>query len=87
LEEIRKATPGSVRINRLSSADGSRIQIDGLAASNDAVNLFVGLLEKSKLMASVTLLDAHKYNEQSQVVAYQISCKLNVRSAKAKNVS
>jgi Tfp pilus assembly protein PilN len=87
LEEIRKATPGSVRINRLSSADGTRIQIDGLAMSNDAVNLFVGLLEKSKLMASVTLLDAHRYNEQSQVVSYQISCKLNVRSAKPKNVS
>ena len=55
--------------------------------SDDAVNLFVGLLEKSKLITSVTLLDAHKYNEQSQVVAYQIRCKLNIGSAKSKNVS
>jgi Tfp pilus assembly protein PilN len=87
LDEIRKATPGSVRISKLSSADGARIQIEGLAMSNDAVNLFVGLLEKSKMITSVTLLDAHKYNEQSQVVAYQIRCKLNIGSAKSKNVS
>jgi Tfp pilus assembly protein PilN len=87
LDEIRKATPGSVRISRLASAEGSRIQIEGLAMSDDAVNLFVGLLEKSKLITSVTLLDAHKYNEQSQVVAYQIRCKLNIGSAKSKNVS
>jgi type IV pilus assembly protein PilM len=86
LDEIRKATPGSVRISRLTSAEGSRIQIEGLAMSDDAVNLFVGLLEKSKLITSVTLLDAHKYNEQSQVVAYQIRCKLNIGSAKSKNV-
>ncbi|MGA2093784.1 MAG: pilus assembly protein PilM, partial [Sedimentisphaerales bacterium] len=77
-EEIRKATPGSVRISTLASPDGSRIQIEGLAMSNDAVNLFVGLLGKSKSITSVTLLDAHKHNEQSQVVAYQISCKLNI---------
>jgi Tfp pilus assembly protein PilN len=86
-EEIRKATPGSVRISMLASPDGSRIQIEGLAMSNDAVNLFVGLLGKSKSITSVTLLDTHKHNEQSQVVAYQISCKLNIRSVKSKNVS
>jgi Tfp pilus assembly protein PilN len=86
-EEIRRATPGSVRISTLASPDGSRIQIEGLAMSNDAVNLFVGLLGKSKSITSVTLLDAHKHNEQSQVVAYQISCKLNIRSVKSKNVS
>jgi Tfp pilus assembly PilM family ATPase/Tfp pilus assembly protein PilN len=86
-DEVRKATPGSVRITTLVSSEGSRIQIGGLAMSNDAVNLFAGLLGKSKSIASVTVLDAHKQNEQSQVVAYQISCKLNIRSAKSKNAS
>jgi Tfp pilus assembly protein PilN len=87
LDEIRKATPGSVRISTLISSEGPRIQINGLAMSDEAVNLFTGLLGKSKSIASVTVLDTHRHNEQSQVVSYEISCKLNIRSAKSKNDS
>jgi Tfp pilus assembly protein PilN len=63
------------------------VQIEGLAMSNEAVSLFVSLLEKSQSIATVTLLDTHRQNEQSQVIAYQLSCKLGKRSVKSKDVS
>jgi Tfp pilus assembly protein PilN len=81
-DEIRKATPASVRISGLSSQDGVRVLVSGLAKSNDAVNLFVGLLEKSHCIESVTLLETHEQEEQNDLIGYQISCKLAVRSYK-----
>jgi Tfp pilus assembly protein PilN len=85
-EDIRKATPGSVRITGLSCGDGSRVQIEGLAMSNEAVSLFVNLLEKSHNITSVTLLEARKQDEQNGLIVYQLSCKLGIRSGKADNV-
>jgi Tfp pilus assembly protein PilN len=86
-ENIRKATPASVRINNLSSQDGLRIQIQGLALSNDAVNSFVSLLEKSPEIASVTLLETNKQEGQKGFINYQISCRLNIEKGKNDNVS
>jgi Tfp pilus assembly protein PilN len=86
-ENIRKATPVSVRINSLSSQDGLRIQIQGLALSNDAVNSFVSLLEKSPEIASVTLLETNKQEGQKGFINYQISCRLNIKKGKNDNVS
>jgi Tfp pilus assembly protein PilN len=75
-DEIRKATPGSVRITSLSSQDGLRVLVSGLAMSNEAVNLFVNLLEKSQSIASVTLLETHE--QEGQNITYQLSCKLAI---------
>ncbi len=85
-DEIRKATPRSVRITGLSCQDGSRMLIDGLAISNEAVSSFVNLLEKSHNITSVTLLEAYRRDEQNGLIVYQLSCKLGIRSGKADNV-
>jgi Tfp pilus assembly protein PilN len=87
LKNIRKATPIEVRINGLYCGDGARMQIEGLAMSNEAINSFVSALEKSPDIASVTLLDTSKQDTQKGFVTYIISCKLGIRSAKADNVS
>ena len=84
---IRNATPASVRIVSLSCPDGQRIQIEGLALSNDAVNLFVSSLEKSPDISTVTLLESSKQDGQKGFINYQISCKLGVKKGKEDNVS
>jgi Tfp pilus assembly protein PilN len=84
---IRDATPASVRIVSLSCHDGQRIQIEGLALSNDAVNLFVSSLEKSPGISMVTLLESSKQEGQKGFINYQISCKLGVKKGKEDDVS
>ena len=83
---IRDAVPASVRIVSLSCSDGQRIQIEGLALSNDAVNLFVSLLEKSPGISTVTLLESSKQEGQKGFINYQISCKLGVKKGKEDDV-
>jgi Tfp pilus assembly protein PilN len=85
-DEIRKATPASVRITGLSCGDGSRVQIEGLAMSNEAVSLFVNLLEKSHNITSVVLLETRKQDGQNGLIVYQLGCKLVIRSGKPDNV-
>jgi type IV pilus assembly protein PilM len=84
---IRNATPASIRIVGLSCPDGQRVQIDGLALSDDAVNLFVSLLEKSPDISTVTLLESSKQEGQKGFIKYQINCKLGVKKGKDDNVS
>ena len=81
-DEIRKAAPASVRISALSSQDGARMLLSGLAKSNDAINLFIKLLEKSPCIVSVTLLETREQEGQNGLIGYQISCKLAVRRDK-----
>jgi Tfp pilus assembly protein PilN len=81
-DEIRKAAPASVRISALSSQDGARMLLSGLAKSNDAINLFIKLLEKSSCIESVTLLETREQEGQNGLIGYQISCKLAVRRDK-----
>ena len=83
---IRNATPASVRIVSLSCPDGQRIQIEGLALSNDAVNSFVSLLEKSPGISTVTLLESSKQEGQKGFINYQISCRLGVKKGKEDDV-
>jgi Tfp pilus assembly protein PilN len=83
---ISKATPASVRIVSLSCSDGQRIQIEGQALSNDAVNTFVSLLEKSPDISTVTLLESIKQEGQKGFINYQISCKLGVKKGKGDDV-
>ncbi len=83
---IRRATPTSVRIASLSCSDGQKIQIEGLALSNDAVNSFVSSLEKSPDISTVTLLESSKQDGQKGFINYQINCKLGVKKGKEDNV-
>jgi len=83
---IRNATPASVRIVNLSCPDGQRIQIEGLALSNDAVNSFVNSLEKSPDISTVTLLESSKQEGQKGFVNYQINCKLGVKKGKEDDI-
>ncbi|MCJ7729601.1 MAG: pilus assembly protein PilM [Sedimentisphaerales bacterium] len=85
-DDIRKATPASVRITGLSCQDGARMLIDGLALSNEAFNSFVNSLEKSNNIASVVLLEARKQDGQNGLIVYQLSCKFGIRSGKVDNV-
>jgi Tfp pilus assembly protein PilN len=84
---IRNATPASVRIVSLSCPDGQRIQIEGLALSSDAVNLFVNSLEKSPDISTVTLVESSKQEGQKGFINYQINCRLGVKKGKEDNVS
>jgi len=83
---IRDATPDSVRIVSLFCPDGQRVQIGGLALSNDAVNSFVSLLEKSPGISTVTLLESSKQDGQKGFINYQISCRLGVKKGKTDDV-
>jgi Tfp pilus assembly protein PilN len=83
---IRNATPASVRIVSLSCPDGQRIQIEGLALSNDAVNSFVSSLDKSPGISTVTLLESSKQDGQKGFINYQISCRLGVKKGKADDI-
>jgi len=79
-DEIRKAIPASIRITNLSCPDGLKIQIEGQALSNEAVNSFVNLLEKSHKISSVVLLDVRKQEGKEGLITYQLSCRLGMRS-------
>jgi len=70
----------------LSCPDGQRVQINGLALSDDAVNLFVNSLEKSPGISTVTLLESSKQDGQKGFINYQISCRLGVKKGKEDNV-
>jgi len=85
-DEIRNAASASIRITNLSCTDGSIIHVDGLALSNEAVNSFVNLLEKSRIVSSVVLLEARKQEGKNGFITYQLSCKLKDRSVKTGNV-
>ncbi len=85
-EEIRRATPRSVRISAMSCQDGSKMLIQGLALSNEAVYSFLNLLEKSPGITSVTLLEAREQDWQTGLITYQLSCVLSNTTAKAENV-
>jgi Tfp pilus assembly protein PilN len=79
-DEIRKAIPASIRITNLSCPDGLKMQIEGQALSNEAVNSFVKLLEKSHKISSVVLLDVRKQEGKDGLITYQLSCRLGMRS-------
>jgi type IV pilus assembly protein PilM len=84
--DIRNATPASVRIVSLSCPDSRRMQIEGLALSNDAVNSFVSLLEKLPGISTVTLLESSRQDGQKGLINYQISCRLGVKKGKIDDV-
>jgi len=73
LEEIRNATPQTVRITTLG-IDGKKLLMKGTALSYDAVYLFVDMLNRSKHLKSVSLIETEKISGRSGLVRYAIEC-------------
>ncbi len=87
LYDIGKATPRSVRITSLSCPNGTKIEIAGLALSNEAIYLFVESLEKIQNISSVALLKAEEQGTKRGLMTYQLSCELGVEDGKKNSIS
>ncbi len=76
LNEIRAATPKTVRITNLFSDDNSRVLFRGQALSYESIDLFVDILNESEHIVSASLIGTEKDSELSSLVIYSISCSL-----------
>jgi hypothetical protein len=76
LNEIRAATPKTVRITNLFSDDNSRVLFRGQALSYESIDLFVDILNDSEHIESASLIGTEKDSELSSLVIYSISCSL-----------
>jgi Tfp pilus assembly protein PilN len=77
LAELGKDTPMTVQIQKLWAQDSSKIQIEGLAVSYDAINDFIDRLNLCKVISSAQLTGT-KQNTQygNGLIDYSISCSL-----------
>ncbi len=76
LNEIRNATPETVRISKLDSIENSEILLSGQAISHPAVNLFIEELNKCKNIDSASLIGSRNYRQSEGLVEYSIRCLL-----------
>ena len=79
LNDIRKATPKTLRITDLLSKSSSRMSLKGLAVSYEAVHLFVDMLNKSDRIEAATVLETEKDRREGGLVRYSINCTLAPR--------
>ena len=87
LGDLSSGTPKTVRITNLFSKDNSKIRLEGLAMSYEAVRLFVDMLDKSDYIYSASLIDAEKDNEGDGLVRYVINCSLTLQRRKVADVN
>ena len=77
LTELVKNVPQTVLIQNLQGKGENIMEIDGLATNYDAVNSFVGLLSRNKLISEASLADAGQDTEHgSGLINYKIVCAL-----------
>jgi Tfp pilus assembly protein PilN len=77
LKDIGVRTPKTVRITELRSKKGdSKIHLEGLALSYEAVSLFEDMLNKSQVVNSASVTDAERDDELDGLVRYSIDCLL-----------
>jgi len=76
LSDLAKAAPNSVCITELSCRGGSKLSLEGLALSNQAVHLFTGELEKSENIDSASVVETEKHPAAKEFVRYKINCLL-----------
>jgi Tfp pilus assembly protein PilN len=74
LEEIRKATPKSVRITTLGFDKNKKLLMEGTALSYDVVYLFVDMLNKSKFIKSASLIETEKMSGKDELIRYAVEC-------------
>ena len=76
LNEIRDATPETVRISKLDSVENSEIVLIGQAVSYQAVNLFIEALNKCRNIESASLIGSRSDRQSEDLVEYSIRCTL-----------
>jgi len=76
LNDIRKATPKTLRITDLLSKSHSKMSLKGLAMSYEVVHLFVEMLNKSEYIESAALFETEKDDGEGGLVRYSINCAL-----------
>jgi Tfp pilus assembly protein PilN len=76
LNDIKDATPETVRIAKLDSSDNSKILLSGQAVTYEAVKLFIEALNACKNIESASLVESQNDNQSDNVVGYTISCLL-----------
>lgn len=76
LEDIRRATPKSVRITALSSSDNFKMLLEGQAFSYAAIYLFVDSLGICGNIESASLIGTEKHKGPDNLVNYSITCSL-----------
>jgi len=79
LNDLGSRAPKTVCITDVFSQSKSGVCLKGLALSYESVHLFVNMLDKSEHVDSASLEEAEKYNEESELVRYSISCSLKSR--------
>ncbi len=83
LNDIGSLTPEDVCITELSSGEKStKMMLEGLALTYDAVHLFVRMLGESEHIDTASLAEAEKSKGNSDVIRYAINCSLNSREGK-----
>jgi len=76
LNEIKDATPETVRISKLNSSENSEILLSGQAVSYPAVNLFIEALNKCENIDSASLIGSRSDRQVEGLVEYSIRCLL-----------
>jgi len=87
LEDIRSRTPKALRITKLHSSNNSKMYLEGLALSYEAVHLFVDMLNKSQYINSASLSQTEKDNRAGGLVTYAINCSLGTQKRKIADVN
>lgn len=76
LNDVRAATPKTVRITNLTQNAGNKVVLEGLALSYESTHLFVNMLNKSSYIAEASLAGTEKKSDTEGFVKYAINCVL-----------
>jgi Tfp pilus assembly protein PilN len=82
LNDIGNRTPKSVRIIQLFHQEDSRMSLEGLSKSYEAVHLFVDMLNQSSLIDLASEIETEKLGPESGLVTYKIDCSLTLKKGK-----
>jgi len=76
LNDIKIATPKTIRIKEIFSGDNSNLLLSGQALSYEAVYSFIEALCACKNIESASLIGSQNNNRSDSLVEYSINCSL-----------
>lgn len=79
LDDVKQGTPKLLRIKSLISKDTSKMSLEGVAKSYEAVHQFVKMLGKSEHISSASVVQTGRDDKEEAMVRYVISCTLAER--------
>ncbi len=79
LKEITSVVPSAVCITELSQEGPQEIRIEGVSRSNEAVDVFVEMLDRSDLIERAFLLRKMSARSDENVIDYTIRCRAVVK--------